>query len=216
VRGDEERSAGSRSDGTFWDRIPVPSAAGAVAIVVLCFWLCRGDLGWVLLTAGPAALAWWFLVLPGTKTLLRVLAGCYIAILGVGIGIASRPEVLPGLDRQPRTFEEMMHDMLHVAQGGNPHIVALSRRLKTLVLCQLIAFPLAVAPPFFFLPPLLGRARASIVPLNRPSCFFGMAAWAALIGIYAATELPDRLEEWQKPNPAPFLLPNMVPHSEAR
>jgi hypothetical protein len=208
--GDGRASAGSGT--TFWERVPIPSAAGAIAIIVLSAWLCRGDLGWVLLTAGPAALAWWFLVLPTTPTLLRTLAGTYVGLLAIGIGVASQPEILPGLANRPRSFEEIMQDALHVLQGGNPHIVALSPRLKTWVKCQLIAFPLAVAPPFFFLPPLIGRRHASIVPLNRPSCFFGLVCWAGLIGIYAVTMLPEQVEEWQKPVQPQINFPGMFPH----
>jgi hypothetical protein len=208
---------GDRSSGG-WP-FPVGVTIGVIVIVCVAFWLHGRQLGWVAVTAAPACAAWWFAAHPHSPPLARWLGGLYLGLLAVAIWVASQPNILPGLDppiTSPEQLHQMIEEFMEIAQGSSASQLQMARRYKRLLPLLLGLFALAVVPPFFLVPPLLGRRRnLALVRMDAWVCVAGLVLWLGAVGAYGAFLLPGQVRSFQGPGrtPMPFVLP--TPHRPA-
>jgi hypothetical protein len=133
----------------------------------------------------------------------------------LGLWVASRTEILPGLGAyNPASFEDMIEDLVRLAQGGSPQAILMARRFRSCLLVLFIVYPLVVVPPFLLVPPLLRRhRRLALVPLRPQTCWGGLALWAAVLALWGGLFLPGQLQRLATPSPVnpmlrpPFQLP---------
>jgi hypothetical protein len=219
---DDTSGAGERS-GETRQQFPPMMIVGWVVIGCVSYWLFSRDFSWLLLMAGSCGAAWWLVSHPTSKRLTRVLAGIYLGLLLLGMGVANQTDLLPGLDRG-LSKEEAIGELLQIVQGRgplDPRTLESSRRMKSWIQYQLLFYPLGVVPPFFLVPPLLRRRDLALLPLNGPTCVCGLILWVGLIPLAVTVGVPGQLSKLLEPPPPPrfdFLKPgggpNVLPDDE--
>jgi hypothetical protein len=209
VRGDADGGGG----GTAWQGVSGTAVVGWIVIGCLAFWLFGRQWAWAVLAAGPAGVAWWFLVHPESQRLTRWLAGAYLALLVAAGVVASQPQLLPGLDPPINNPEELIEEMMHLVSGGSTRQAQIARRFKTLQLAVLAVYPGVVVPPFLLVPPLLRRRyrRVALLDIDRRLCVLGLVLWAGLLAAYASLALPEQMRVWLGPGRQRLMLPQFPP-----
>jgi hypothetical protein len=142
-----------------------------------------------------------------SKPPARALGGIYLGLLLIGVWVATRHELLPGLRGSTKpAVEEVMEFLTYITHGGDPTRFDTVRRLKTWIKCMFVVYPLVVVPPLLLIPPLLrGRRRHELIRLPRRSCYLGLSLWAVLLAVLGFAALPRQLDRLTAPQ-APTLF----------